>query len=173
MSGTESEIWSPELGAGISHTTHREQKKTQLLLRARGQPPRLEEKDSEHQSWTQKRRVVGRSNLGKRKKTSALLSYYHTVYLSCIWRALFLHLWHASCPSILKQAPKQSPYLQIYWSCSITTWCPPLLKTEQSFEHARLMQGSVSLHDDSVKSTITLRLFFFNVKKCIDTKIFY
>lgn len=27
MSGSESEIWSPELGTGISHTIHREKKK--------------------------------------------------------------------------------------------------------------------------------------------------
>lgn len=157
--------WDPESPVRywyLTYNTERRKKPNSSCSPHGGHPPSFSarwERQRIHILKTQKRRVVGSSNLVKRKKRLALLSYYRTLYISQIWRALLLHLQHASCPGVLKQVPKQTPLLQTYWSCS-KMWCPLLLKTAE-LQACTSHAGIISFHGDSVKSTFTLRVFLF------------
>lgn len=163
MAGLESAICSPELGTSISHTIYTEKKKSSSCSTHMGQPPQLEEKVSLNSkvrkgelqhlaSWTEERRYWLRG-----APTMPFTS--HKPKKLCSYT-----LCNTSCPSVLKQPPKRSLFLQTCWNCSVMS-CPLLLKTEQVFKPAHLMQGLVNFQDDSVKSTFTLRVCLFFMLK--------
>lgn len=177
MSGSPSGIGNPELGTWIKYTEIREEEKQETnkkntnvnnnKLTYMGQPPPARRKTVRQwaQVLTPESRSAGSSNLGKKKMALTPQSFY---LMLCIRKALVLHLCRASWqkhPGIMKQAPKQS-LLQAKWSCSIMR-CPLLLKPEQSSKRARLMHRLLSFHDDSLKTTFSLRVYLVFMLKSI------